>query len=88
MRAAFVVEALFCNAQAFHGLATDEVLLDDGLGVFRFDIAVPNRFRVNHDSGSVFALVEAAGLVDAHFAGQPCGFGKLLQPGVQVAFAV
>jgi len=88
VRAIFVIEALVGNAEPLHGPAANEVLLDNGLGVFRFDVAIPDGFRVDNHRGSVFALVKAAGLVDAHLASQSRGFGKLLQPGMQVALSV
>jgi hypothetical protein len=88
MGAGLGVEALFVDAQAFDRAAADQVLGDDGIGVFRADIAVPDRVRVNDDRGTVLALIETAGLVDADAAGKAGVPAQLLQTGVQFAFSV
>jgi hypothetical protein len=88
MRAGFAVEAVFVDAEALDGTTRDEVLGDDGLCVFRPDIAVPNRVRVHHDCRAVLALVETAGFIDAHAAGKAGFPAQLLQTGVQFAFAI
>lgn len=77
--AVLCVQALVGHPQAFDRAAADQMLLDDGRGIFGTDIAVPDRFRVNDDHGAMFALIQAAGLVDAHLTGQSGGLGKLLQ---------
>jgi hypothetical protein len=68
-----VIQAFVGYAEALDGMAGDKVLRDNGFGVLGLDIPVPHGFRVDHDHGSVLALVQASGLVDAHPASQPCG---------------
>jgi hypothetical protein len=86
--AGFGVDALVCEAKAFDGTAVDEVFLDDLLGIFGLDVAIPDGLRVDDDGGAMFALVEAAGLVDANRAGEARCLGKLLQLGMQFALSV
>ncbi len=88
MRTTLGVQAILGHAQALHGPAGDQMLGNNGFGILRPDVAVPNGFRINNHHGAVLALVEAAGFVDAHAAGKPGGFGEPLQAGVQIACAV
>jgi len=88
MRAVFAVETLVSNAQALYGASADEMLFDDGCRVFGAHIAVPDGFGIDHDHGAVLALVEAAGLVDAHAATETGGLGELLQLGMKIAFSI
>jgi hypothetical protein len=79
VRAAFGVQALVGHAQPLDRLAAHQVLLDDVRGIRGMHVAVPDRLGINHHHGPVFALVQAAGLVDAHRFAQARGPGKLLQ---------
>ena len=88
MGASLSVEAGVGEAQALDRATRDEVLVDDFRGVFRLDVAVPDGFGVDDDHGAVFALVEAAGLVDADFAFEPCGAAELLKLDEEVSGAV
>lgn len=88
MRAGLGIEAVFGNAQPLDGTAADKVLGDDFFGVFGTDIAVPHGLGIDNHVGAVLALIQAAGLVDAHAAGQARFPGELLQARVQFAFAV
>ena len=88
VRAELGVEAFVGEAEALDGAAGDKVLVDDFGGVFRADVAVPDGFRVDDDGGTVFALVEAAGLVDADARGEAGGLGELLDGGVEFGLAV
>ena len=88
MRAALGVQALLGHAQPFHRPSADQVLGDNLRCVFGPHIAVPDCLRVNHHHGPMFALVQAAGFVDAHPAAQPGGLGQLLQLRVQIAFSI
>ncbi len=88
MRAAFGVQTRIGDAQPLHGPAGDEVLAHDLFRVFGLDAAIPDGVRVDDDSGPVLALVEAAGLVDAHPAAQTGFARELLQARVQRAGSV
>ena len=88
MRAAFVVQAVLGHAQALDGPAGDEVLGNNGLRIFRVNIAVPDRIGVDHNHWTVLALIEASGLIDADAAGQPGFPDEMLQTRVQLAFPV
>jgi hypothetical protein len=59
VRARFGVDAFIRQPQALDGTAGDEVLVDDGFGVFGLYVAVPDSFWIDHDCGPVLALVEA-----------------------------
>jgi hypothetical protein len=82
------VEAFVGKAKALDGAAGDEVLVDDFGGVFQADVAVPDSLRVDDDSRPVFALVEAAGLVDADAWGEAGSLGELLDGGVELGLPV
>lgn len=88
MRTGFGVEAIFVEAQALDGTTADEVFGDDGFGIFRMDVAVPDGVRVDDDRGTVLALIETTGLVDAHAAGKAGFPAQLLQAGMQIAFSI
>ena len=88
MRAGFGVDAFLWEAETLDGAAANEVFFDDDGSVFRLDAAVPHGFRVDDDCGTVFALVEAARLVDAHAAGEAGGLSELLQLRMKLALAI
>lgn len=58
-------------------IAADDVLVDNLFHVIRGDMSVPDRFRINHNRGAMFALVEASGLIGADFTFEPA-LGELL----------
>ena len=87
MGTALGVDALIGEAQALDGAAADEVFAHDLLGILWLDVAVPDGLGIDDDSGAVLALVEAAGLVDAHSAGEVCGLRGLLQGHMDIASA-
>ena len=82
------VEAFVGEAQALDGAAGDEVLVDDLCCVFRADVAVPDGLRVDDYGGAVFALIEAASLVDADPGAKAGRLDELLDCGVEFALAV
>jgi hypothetical protein len=88
MGAGLGVEAGVGDEEAFDGAAGDEVFGDDFIGVLGFDATIPDGIGVDDDGGSVFALVEAAGLVDANAAGQAGLPSELREAGVEGALAV
>jgi hypothetical protein len=88
MGAGLGVDAFVGEAEALDGTAGDEVLVDDFGGVFRADVAVPDGLGVDDDGVAVFALIEAAGLVDADAGGKAGGLDELLDGGVEFALAV
>ena len=79
MRTAFRIDALFGQPQTLYRPPVDQVLLHDFRGIFWLHMPIPYRFRINHHRWPVLALVQAAGLVDANRASQPCSLGDLLQ---------
>jgi hypothetical protein len=88
MRAGLCVDALIGQTQPFDRPPGDQMLGDNLRRIFGLDVPIPDRLGVNDDRRAVFALIQAAGFVDAHFAGKPCGLGKLLQLRVQFAASV
>jgi hypothetical protein len=59
------VDAGVGKAEALDRTAMEEVLLDDLFGVVGIGETVPDAFGIDDQDGAVFALVEAAGFVDA-----------------------
>jgi hypothetical protein len=86
--AGFGVDAFLRQPQALDGLAANQMLLHNLRGVRRLYMAVPDRIRINDDRGSMFALVKAAGFVDAHRGAEAGGFRELLQLGEELALSV
>jgi len=77
----FGVDAFLGQPQALHGLAANQMLFHNLRGVGGLDMAVPDRIRIYHYCGPMFALIETAGFVNAHSGAETGGFGELLQLG-------
>jgi hypothetical protein len=88
VRAAFGINAFVGEAQTLYGLAVDQVLLHYFSGILGRHVAIPDCLWVNHHRWTMLALIQAAGLVDAHRVSQTRGLGKLLQLRVQFAFPI
>ena len=71
MWAALGIYARVGQPQTFHGPSTDQVFRYNFFGILGPHVAVPHSFGVNHHGGSVLALVQASGLVDAHLSAKP-----------------
>jgi len=69
--AGFGVDAFLGQPQALDGLAANQMLLHNLRGVGRLHMAVPHRIGIDDDRRPVFALVEAAGFVNAHRGPRP-----------------
>ena len=82
------VQAGIGNPQPLHGPAAHQVLVDNGLGIRRCHIPVPDSLGVNNHRWPVFALVQAAGLIDAHGLAEAGVFGKLFQFHGQFALSI
>lgn len=88
MRATPSVQTFFGYAKALHRAASDQMLGDDGFGVRWSDVPIPDGLGIDHNHGTVLALVKTAGFVDTHPASESGIFGQLLQARVQFAFSV
>jgi len=66
VRADLRVDALIRQPEALHRPSAHQVLLHKLCGVCRLHVAIPDSFGIHHHRWSMFALVEAAGFVDAH----------------------
>ena len=88
MRTVFRIHAAVGQAQPLHGPSAYQVFRYNFFGILGLDVAVPYGFRVNHHGGSVFALVQAPGFVDAYFSAKSGISRKLLQPAVQGAGSI
>ena len=88
VRAVSGVEAIVGDDKTLDGPAGDEVLADDFRHVFDSDATVPDGFRVDDNGRAVFALVETSGFVGADRAGEAGSSDRVLQGGVEFAFAV
>jgi hypothetical protein len=62
------VEAGVGQHEAPHRFAPEDMRLNDLLDIGLGDVPIPHRLRVNHNVGTVLALVETARLVGTHFA--------------------
>jgi hypothetical protein len=81
------IDAGISDAEALDGPPVHQVLLNNFGRVFRLDPAVPHGLRVDHDGGTVLALVKAQGLVHAD-AGEAGGLGELLYLGENFALSI
>jgi len=88
VRAFSGVEAVVGDDKTLDGPAGDEVLADDFRHVFDSDATVPDSVRVDDNGRTVFALVETSGFVGADGAGETGSSDRVLQGGVEFAFAV
>ena len=86
MFAGWRVQAGICQAEPLDGFAAENVglnnLFDVGLG----DVSIPNCVGVDDDIWTVFALIEAARLVGAHFTLQSALGKFLLEQLLQLGF--
>jgi hypothetical protein len=60
------------------------MLLENHIGVFDPDMAVPDILGVNHDHGTVAALIHASGVIDPDVGFQPGFLYQLFEPGMHV----
>ncbi len=88
MRAGLGINARIGQAQPFYRTAVYQVLLHYLRGIFGLDVSVPDSLGIHNHRWSVFALVQATRLVDAHGASQAGGLGELLQLRVQFALSI
>jgi len=79
VRAVVGVDAGVGKAEAFHGAAVEEVLLDDLFGIAGASETVPDGFGVDDEDGAVLALVEAPGFVYANTMLEAGGFDGVLE---------
>ena len=77
MLTALSVEARFGELKPFDGLSPDDMQLDDFIHIGFGDVPIPDCIRIDYDAWSMFALIEAAGLIGANPAFQ-AALGKFL----------
>jgi hypothetical protein len=73
------VDAGVGKAKALDGTAVEEVFLNDLFGVVGVGETVPDGFGIDDQDGSVLALVEAAGFVDADAVLEAGGLDGILE---------
>jgi hypothetical protein len=88
MRARLGINTPIGQAQPLHRSAVYQVLLHYLRGIFRLHMPVPDSLGIHNDRRPVFALVQAARLVDADGISQAGGLGELLQLRVQFALSI
>src|SRR4051812_34839463 len=71
------------EAQIFNDASTDQVLLDDALGIFRSDLAIPRTLWIHDTDGSTCADPEALALRSIKRTVPPRNV-QLLHPSLQV----
>ena len=79
MRATLGIEACIGQPKALDRASVDQVLADDLLNVLRVNEAVPDGIGIDHDDGSMLALVEASELIGADLALQAGVFHGILE---------
>jgi len=60
------IETFVGYPQAFDGTVAEDMRLHDFVHVSKPHVTVPGGFGIHHDGRTVFALVQASGLVGAH----------------------
>jgi hypothetical protein len=86
--ATFGIETLIGDTQPLDGPAAHEMFFHDGCRICGPHIAVPNGIGINDNGGSMLTLIQATGFVNAHTTCQPGSLCKLLELGMQLAFAI
>ena len=66
VRAVLAVDAGLREPKPFDRISLNKVFPDDLLYIINMDAAVPDRIRIDHNDGAMFALVKASGLVCPH----------------------
>ena len=85
--ATWSVQTAVGRNQPFHGFAPKNVGFDDFIDIGRGHTPVPDCFRINHNIGSVLALVEATCFIRSHLVLQPTLRQLLLKNPLQLALA-
>ena len=71
------VKTFIRNHQPFHWFTSQNVGRDNFIYIAGAHASVPDRFGINNNSGSVFTLVQATGVIGADISFEPF-FGELL----------
>ena len=66
MRTDLRIQAGSGNNQPLHRLVADDVRVNNFVHIGRCYSAIPDSFRIDHNVGTVFALVQAARFVGAY----------------------
>ena len=74
MRTRRRIDAGVGQSKAFDGFIAQEMRLDDLVHVVELDETVPDLLGIDDHGDAVLALIEAAGLIDAHLRLQPVAF--------------
>ena len=81
------VQTRIWNDQPLHQLSTQDVRVDDLVNIGQGHMPVPDSIRINHDVGTVLALVEASSLVGTNFSFQSVRRQFLLEGQLQLRMA-
>ncbi len=60
------IEARVSYSQTFYWLAANDMRVENFVHIGGRDVSIPNCFGIDHDIGTMLALVEAAGVVGAN----------------------
>src|SRR5512143_760117 len=88
MRAGRRIEARVRRYQPLDGFSTNDVRIENLVDIFRGDVSIPNRLRINNDIRAVLALVEASGLIGADLSLQAAPRDSCLEKLVQFSAAI
>ena len=81
MRTGLCVDTFICQTKPRYRTPANQMLRNDLLGVFRTHMAIPDRFRINHNGRTMLTLVKTPGFINADPACKAGSFGKHLQLG-------
>ena len=79
MGACLGIDTFVREAKTLHGLAVEQVRLDNFVDILQAHESVPDSFRVDDNGDAVFALIEAAGGVDADGTSKTGSFGGVFE---------
>ena len=88
MFAGFRMNTSIGQQQPFYRTASHQMRRNNFSHIRFIYVPVPDRFRIDDNGRPMFALIQAAGLVDTDRALQAGSVHGLLQLGVQLRFAV
>lgn len=65
------VEAMICSHQPLDRFSANDVGFDDFVNIVGCYASIPDRVWIDHNVGTMFALIETTGLIRPHFPFKP-----------------
>ncbi len=82
------VDAAFGQQQSLDRTSRDQMRGNNFIHIGLRDMSIPDGFRIDDYGGPMFALIEAAGLVDPDAPFKTCGIDGLLEARLQLRLAI